>query len=297
MPELKRISGGTDPTTLITELEKNGCVIVEGFLGADTVKALNADFDSAIAATAPGVPNCENEDHREFFGKKTIRIDGLAARSPTFQGVICHELMLGMADHFLLPNCENYILNAAQLIEMQPGQPHQVLHRDEDIWNCIPTPHFMLEVEAMIALTDFSETVGATRVVPGSHLWDEDKRTDGSARVVPGSHLWDEDKVMARVPTEHEIENAEMPAGSAVFYLGNTMHGGGANQSEDVRRRGLFLGFCLGWLRTEENFYLSTPIEAVRNMPEKVQKLLGYDQHFGLGAVEIGTPMNILKRS
>jgi len=274
MTELKRFSGSTDPASLVTELENNGCAIVEGFLPADTFNALNADFDSAIAATAPGVPNCESEDLREFLGKKTIRIDGLAARSPSFQKVMCHELMLGAADHFLLANCESYILNAAQLIEIQPGQSSQPLHRDEGIWNYIQQPHPRLEVEALIALTDFSKTVGATRVVPGSHLWDE-----------------------VREPAEHEVENAEMPAGSAVFYLGNTLHGGGANQSKNVRRRGLFLGFCLGWLRTEENFYLSTPIEAVRDMPKRVQELLGYEQHFGLGAVEIGTPMKILKRS
>ena len=90
---------------------------------------------------------------------------------------------------------------------------------------------------------------------------------------------------------------AEMSAGSAVLYLGSTMHGGGANQTQNERRRGMFLGFCLGWLRTEENFFLSTPIDAVREMPPEVQELLGYASHDSIGVVNVDSPMKLLQRS
>ena len=42
---------------------------------------------------------------------------------------------------------------------------------------------------------------------------------------MPGSHRWEVD----RVPHEHEIVRAEMAAGSVLFWLGGTLHGGGAN--------------------------------------------------------------------
>ena len=67
-----------------------------------------------------------------------------------------------------------------------------------------------------------------------------------------------------------------MAAGSAVVYLGSTLHGGGANVTTDVRRRGMHVSYCVGWLRTEENQYLSTPIEVVRTLPRESQALLGY---------------------
>ena len=87
-----------------------------------------------------------------------------------------------------------------------------------------------------------------------------------------------------------EIISAAMPAGAALVYLGSTMHGGGENVTSDIPRRGMFTGFIVGWLRTEENFFLSTPIEAVRTMPERVQSLLGYDTHLGIGVVDVGSP-------
>ncbi len=87
-----------------------------------------------------------------------------------------------------------------------------------------------------------------------------------------------------------------MVAGSAVMYLGSTLHGGGANTTASESRRGMFMGFVLGWLRTEENFFLSTPIEAVRNMPERVQELLGYEAHLGIGVVDIGSPMKLVRQ-
>ena len=109
--------------------------------------------------------------------------------------------------------------------------------------------------------------------------------------MVPGSHLWE----AGREPKPEEILQAEMPAGSALFYLGSALHGGGANTTKDVPRRGMFLGFVVGWLRTEENSFLTVPIEDVKTMPVRVQELLGYKPHFAVGVVDVGSPMALLK--
>ena len=66
------------------------------------------------------------------------------------------------------------------------------------------------------------------------------------------------EQVTRAAPTPDQIAYAEMPAGSAVVYTGGTIHAGGANTTE-TPRRGAHLSYCLGWLRTEENNYLSTP--------------------------------------
>jgi ectoine hydroxylase-related dioxygenase (phytanoyl-CoA dioxygenase family) len=109
---------------------------------------------------------------------------------------------------------------------------------------------------------------------------------------VPGSHLWPID----RKAKPEEITQAEMSAGSALFYLGSTLHGGGTNTTSNEWRRGMFLGFVIGWLRTEENTFLTVPIDEVKKMPIRCQELLGYKAHRGIGVVDVGSPMALLEQ-
>ena len=224
-----------------------------------------------IATTAPGIRQPTEDDMVEFYGRSTIRIDGPPAKSSTFVEVMLLPLLCEMADHFLLPNCDDYLLNTGQLIEIGPGEVAQRLHRDDNVWRHVPTLKPPLEVEAMFALTDFSAANGATQVAPGNHLWPLD-----------------------RSAAPEEIIQTEMKAGSALFYLGSTLHGGSENQTNNVRRRGLFLGYAVGWLRTEENTFLTVPIEKVRAMPVRIQELLGYKAQRAMGVVDVGSPMQLL---
>ncbi len=52
--------------------------------------------------------------------------------------------------------------------------------------------------------------------------------------------------------------------------------GGSANETDDEWRVGLHAGFCRGWLRAEENYQLTVPLEVARTLPERVQYLLGF---------------------
>ena len=77
-----------------------------------------------------------------------------------------------------------------------------------------------------------------------------------------------------------------MPKGSALFYLGSTWHGGGPNESKNVRT-GLINTYCLGWLRQEANQYLETPPEVASKFNPRLRALLGYTPH-GCGDDQIG---------
>jgi ectoine hydroxylase-related dioxygenase (phytanoyl-CoA dioxygenase family) len=71
-----------------------------------------------------------------------------------------------------------------------------------------------------------------------------------------------------------------------VMYTGSTVHGGGANATED-ERLGVNVDYTLGWLRQEENQYLSVPREVAAALPERVQRLMGYAMgSYALGYID-----------
>ena len=283
-PNIERFGSDVSTDKLIAAMDRDGCAIVHGAIPPEQLSRLNADFDALIEKATPGTPN-HIPMLVDFMGWKTIRIDGLPGKSKTFVEVLQDPRTLAYADHYLLPSCLHYLLSTAQLIEILPGENTQALHRDDPAWIHPPIQtartesekahtwgnasdvETQLEVVVLYALCDFTADNGATRIVPGSHRWPTDRK-----------------------PQKHEVIAAEMPAGSAVYYLGKTLHGGGPNKTRDIRRRAMFTGFSLGWLRTKENFFLSTPIEAVREMPRLVQRLLGYETHGGIGVVDVGCP-------
>lgn len=268
MAELERIHVSAGSGALCAALERDGACIVEDAVSAEHLAGLNGDLDGLIAATTPEMRTPAHEDMVRFYGTKTIRIDGIPGKSASFVDFMLDPVMHEVCRQLLLPNCPDYLLNVAQLIQIGPGERAQRLHRDEEAWSYMPADSPNLEVEAMIALTDFTAENGATRVVPGSHLWEADRK-----------------------PEPQEITQAVMKAGSAVYYLGKTMHGGGANTSQTESRRGMFYGYVVGWLRTGENMFLTVPIEKVRDMPTRVQELLGYKALGGIGVVDVGSPM------
>ena len=135
-----------------------------------------------------------------------------------------------------------------------------------------------VQVASVMALVDFTAELGATVVAPGSQRWERD-----------------------RYPMREELACAEMPAGSAVVYLGSTIHAGGANVTADRWRRGMHMSFAVGWLRTEDNNYLSTPPDVARTLPRRSQELLGYAAHDAiavgggyLGTVDLLDPIELL---
>jgi len=122
-------------------------------------------------------------------------------------------------------------------------------------------------------------------------LCNEFTAENGGTQLVPGSHRWAHE----REPKEDEVVNAVMPAGSVLIYTSNFLHSGGENRS-NVTRRGMALHYNLGWLRQEENQFLSIPPDKARDMSEEVLKLIGYD--FGapyLGFVEESHPLTLAK--
>jgi ectoine hydroxylase-related dioxygenase (phytanoyl-CoA dioxygenase family) len=250
---ITRLSSGSPIETVLDTVERDGGAIVEGLLQTDLLGKLNAELDAEID-TRPAGSQTGDVFMSAFHGHNTKRFCGLAARAPSFLEVLLHPAMTALADRFLLPNCGSYWVNTTQMMVIGPGEPAQLLHRDQANWPHFPWPGFELTVSCMFALSDFHHENGATLVVPRSHHWENERRE----------------------PELGEIAVAEMPAGSALLYTGKVLHGAGNNRSRDEWRRGMHLSFVVGWLRPEENHYLAVPLEKARALPERARQLLGY---------------------
>jgi ectoine hydroxylase-related dioxygenase (phytanoyl-CoA dioxygenase family) len=265
---------------IVAALEQSGVVRVDGMLDADVLARFNAELDEHLEAAEPG-RELMNPFVQGFFGQHTRHLTAVAAKSRTFvEQVLVHPVLLGVCDEVLLPSCARYQLNIAHVLDRRPGAELQLLHRDELVWIHLPQPHPEVQVASIIALEDFAAENGATRVIPGSHRWPRD-----------------------REPRFDELVPAEMPAGSAVIYLGSTIHAGGPNVTQDRGRRGMHQSYTLGWLRTEENHYLGTPIEVARGLPRQALELLGYAAHDAilsgggyLGAVDTADPVDLIEQ-
>jgi ectoine hydroxylase-related dioxygenase (phytanoyl-CoA dioxygenase family) len=275
---IPRLQPSDSTASMVAALGESGAVIVGGLLSDGIVSRFNAEIDDYLG-TADIDRQLVNPLISAFFGAQTRHITGVAAKSRIFcEEVLCHPLLLGLCDAILLPACARYQLNIAHVLDRGPGSPQQYLHRDELVWSHLPRPHPEVQLASMIALEDFSASNGATRVAPGSHRWPLDRQAE------PG-----------------ELVAAEMKAGAAIIYLGSTIHGGGPNTTADTRRRGMHLSYTLGWLRTEENHYLSTPPDVARTLPRQAQELLGYAAHDAiatgggyLGTVDTRDPLEML---
>ena len=243
MPSLRHLSADAAAETITEVLATDGALVLDRVLTPAQVDAVSAEIDPFVAATDNG--------RDPFTGFQTTRTGALVARSPACRDLIMHPTILAACDAFLLPSCDRYQLHLTQVIRIRPGQPRQPLHRDRLAWG-----GYLKGVEPQLntiwAMTEFTEANGATQIAPGSPSWPDERRA-----------------------TPEDIGYAEMERGSVLIYSGSVIHAGGENRtSED--RVGINLTYCLGWLRQEENQYLSCPPAVARTLDPKLQALLGY---------------------
>lgn len=253
--DLARFSISDDWSEIISGIDADGGVIVEEFITDELRERLTVELAPTADGLAPGTDGSDLK--RTFGGSQTKRFSGLVSKAPSFAEVIDHDLLHEWAEHAF---ANDYWVNTGQAIVIGPDSPSQHLHRDAGNWPIMLAqgkdgPEATIAI--MLALTDFTEENGATRVIPGSHRWDDYQAGFDPDQTVPAS----------------------MPAGSALLYTGRTIHGGGANVSTADWRFGIHLGFTLGQLTPEEAHPVMTPWEVAQHLSPRVQHMLGYYSH------------------
>lgn len=252
MVALETLPPDASKEAILEVMERDGACIVADLKSVEEAEHTMSEVMPWVDGSSSG--------RDTFSGKQTKRTGALVARSPACREFVMHEKILDTAGGFLLRFADRFQLHVTQTIYIGPGQGAQLLHRDRLAWGKYMPRDIEPQFNTIWALTDFTAENGATRVVPGSQTWP-----------------W------RREPEDAEICQAEMSMGSVLLYTGSVLHSGGENKT-DESRMGLNITYCLGWLRQEENQYLSCPPEVAKDLPVELQELLGYTQgNYALG--------------
>ncbi len=227
-------------------LLREGYCVIPDLVPRNSIRALDDDLRLDFAET----PFCTGG----FYGARTKRFGRLLTRSPLAVHLVQHPLVVAIVTRLLSPWCDTIQLNLTQAVALHPGAPPQLPHRDQDMWRgAIGETEYLVNV--MWPFTRYTAENGATLVWPKSH----------GARALK--------------PDPPEVEFAALlEPGSALLFLGSTLHGAGGNATREVRR-GAIVSYCLGWLKPYENQWLAYPPEIARAFSPSLAALVGYQQH------------------
>jgi hypothetical protein len=244
-----------DLATAKADLARAGYAILTGAVLPDKVELARSILAAEIARE-------EAEDVSrvsQFFvdpDAKNRRLDRLPDRHPVFLELLEQPVLLDLVKHILGPTPlnESYLVQSLDANVTRPGSGAQLIHLDtsRDTGNQKTPCH----ARFIWCLDPFDEENGATRIVPGSHRWND--RIDMSGN------------------TFYESVPAVAPAGSVLIYTDMLLHGTGANVSQDRQRASINFGYCPPWHRPLINFPLVLDPATMKGASRTLRQLLGY---------------------
>ncbi|EED11454.1 phytanoyl-CoA dioxygenase family protein [Talaromyces stipitatus ATCC 10500] len=251
----------------IKEVQENGFVIIRDAFSMADIAETKVEL-TQLASSGRGGP-AGTKGRNAFEGYQTGRIYALLDKSRIFDKFILHTDVMALNDFFLDPGFQ---INAFHSVSIQPGEQPQTLHHD-DGHITVPRPHLPFGTGVIVALDAFTETNGATVVVPKSHLWDDKRR-----------------------PDRGDTLPVVMESGSMVYFLSTLWHGGGGNSSGETRDA-LNMQYCQPWIRPFENHILAVSWDKLSQIPPKLVDMMGYKVAIPMvGHVEGSSPLSAVTR-
>ena len=248
----------------VQELVHKGFTVFEEFCTPQEVEDIRRAFNTEVPITQMAAIGTETG--------RTLRAHNLLAKTRAVDWLFLDPRVRKMVRGVLGPMVQ---VNVTTLFNTLPGETRQFLHQDDGLWP-IARPHPSFLCNALLAIDDFDEEVGATHIVPFSHVIND----------TPPHN---------KHPDQFQVK---MKSGSMIMWEGGLWHGGGANRTsvEDGNyreRMGFFMSHAVAYLRPQEIQLVSVPRPIVRHMPKLLQSLLGYHR-FGLG-VDGRDPVDVLE--
>lgn len=298
MATLPRLNRSQPIVDFVQALEQYGCLVITDFTAPETVQQANDEV-------APWLDVNEDTAGAKVgaLSGNTRTVTRLISRSPTVrEKFFADPLYQALCEEFLTIETTTYygdearvgksdpLLSIAITFAIPPGTPAQGLHRDDKNHHHRhqPADRYTRGRDMLLGL-----------FVPGCNTF----RANGATRVVPGSHLWGDEKPSFGNMNQTVVD-AEMKVGEAFIMLGSLYHGGGEyakplghTELGEVERRIVYAMFsCSGVHRQEEISFLSYPIDEVRTYSKLVQDRLGWKQSEpNLGWVDLKSPEFLLQ--
>ncbi|KAF4979793.1 hypothetical protein FZEAL_4067 [Fusarium zealandicum] len=290
---VQRISREAGRQAFIDAIEKDGCVIVKDFTDMQSLEDAQLevqpflDASAAAAGSTVGALNGGTAICTRLVGRSRT------VRERFFSDALYQKKELG--DHFIgLETTHWYggepavtkshpLLSISITMDSQPGSEAQKLHRDDKNHHArhAKTDTYSKGRDMLLGLfvpaCDTFKANGATRIIPGSHLWGDEKPDFG-----PDGNLG--------------VVDAELKRGEAFVMLGSLYHGAGQYSLPSGSRTVHIMFMCSGVHRQEEIPFLSYPIEDVKTYSQLVRDRLGWKQSEpNLGWVDLKSPEYLLE--
>lgn len=266
MTSFENLSGGRTFEDVRDEYDTHGYVIFPSVLADEEIARQRAALEPWLQGDLRG--------RNDFEGLRSNRVYAMLAKDPVFADLVLHPLVLGFAERIL---GESLLLSACLAINLLPGETPQPWHSDDSHLN-VPRPRSAFGVSTFWALDECTAINGATELVPGSHLWDDEFDGAVGDRDFQNKIGADVDDADADPGARPDAIQAVMPAGSLMVAQGTLWHRGGANRSDSPRLI-VTPQYCPGWARQLENMVLAVPPDKAALLPERAQQLLGYGIH------------------
>ncbi|MBO0858041.1 MAG: phytanoyl-CoA dioxygenase family protein [Chloracidobacterium sp.] len=187
-------------------LDKLGYVVLPDAIDAGWLGRLRTAFERAV-----------DKKHVATEGRRTgtRHASDLIQKDEAFDGVLTHAKILAAVNHALRRSFKVLALGGRDPL---PGYGQQALHTDW--YPRLSSSEPFSVVTALWLLDDFIGDNGATRLIPGSHLW---------LNPLP--------KSLQQPESKHPEERFVIAkAGSALVFNGHLWHRGARNESNHSRR-------------------------------------------------------------
>jgi len=192
------------------QLDRDGYLLLHHMFAREQAAAFAARLDELLAIEGD---QAGLETHQE---EGSDRLSDLVNKDPMFDITFTHPRLLAAVAHAIKADFKFSSLNSRFA---RPGQGQQGLHADLDE-PVMAGPDEFLGCNSMWLLDDFTETNGATRVVPGTHR----------IRRLPYEEMPD-----PGAPHPREVKLVA-PAGTVIVFNAHTWHSGTRNESSRPRR-------------------------------------------------------------
>lgn len=255
------------PTKDLHQLRRDlfewGFCLVEDALSADQVRQTRARLvEQAAAEREAGIDYpggsfqliCSLINKGEIFPKFLEHDPEVVQGGPVIERLLDETLRKGWCVFSFTANIS------------YPGCMPMGLHQDQGAINPFQTPEAPVDVTTMYILEDVDERNG-TLIVPTSH------------KLIPA--VGSGNKVGKLPPTIH----VEAPAGTVLLFDGRLLHGTSINRGDDWRYV-MVQPSMKPWVRSQENFMLSTDPRVLENASPKLLQRIGMQGTGGLGNAE-----------